>query len=155
MNTTTHEESVWKPGEGRQNLDAVFAELGRISAMPPAQDSSPAGPSLEEAVCERETPETVLGRRDSEKPTLAPTAKPIGGSRRFGWVLMVVCVLGSVLCFAHVFTNGFAGSTPSQAKAAPPAKPVSRLLTRKIRDIHPGMRVLADNPELAGQTIAP
>ena len=72
-----------------------------------------------------------------------------------GWLLMLVCLLGSGLCFAHYFTGGFSVGSPAVVQAGPPPEPQTKLLTRKIRDIRPGMRVLADNLELAGLLVEP
>lgn len=78
-------------------------------------------------------------------------------SRRFGWLLMVVCLLGSGLCFWQALMGGLPTRSSEVFRPVPQSAPTRRpeLLTRKIQDIRPGMRVLAENPELAGQIVEP
>lgn len=73
-------------------------------------------------------------------------------SRLLGYAFMLVCLLGSGFSFAHYFTDGFSGQSRQAAIQSGPARR-TQLRTRKIRDIRPGVRVLADNPELGGATI--
>ncbi len=114
-----------------------------MNAVPPLPKEPPvpdvAGPNSD-----------VAGRKEP-----APRKESVLSSRRFGWLMMLICLLGSGLCFWQALPGVFLSASPAAVQAGPPPERQTKLLTRKIRDIRPGMRVLADNPELADEVVEP
>ena len=108
---------------------------------------------LDKPVDERktETRECVM----SAKPRAKAKSKARKQRGGFGlrWLAIAAITLFGALLLSLGFSSGDSPQTESRSSSSMVASPQAKYETRAIRDIRTGHRVMADNPELAGQVV--
>jgi len=91
----------------------------------------------------------------SAKPRAKAKSKARKQRGGFGlrWLAIAAITLFGALLLSLGFSSGDSPQTESRSSSSMVASPQAKYETRAIRDIRTGHRVMADNPELAGQVV--
>lgn len=140
------------PAISREEALPIQREIGIDEVRQQDDEPSSAGESLETGFSPPTVTESPHKREQIRKRDVRNCTP------RFSWLVKLICLLGLGFCLWQSAPGFF---QPSPASILPvadaPAKSdaTSNLLTRQIKDISPGMRVLAENPNLVGETLPP